>query len=74
MIQSALFSLSSMVSVLLLLTCTCAYVRSVVPQLLDQNRQGWKGIFWKLARIGERCSPFVACACVFRAFALLLGY
>ncbi|XP_046866711.1 protein kish [Drosophila willistoni] len=72
--MSALFNLPGMMSVILLLICTCTYVRSIAPNILDQHRVGWKGTFWKLARIGERLSPYVASACLLRAFALLMGY
>ncbi|XP_002014202.2 protein kish-A [Drosophila persimilis] len=71
--MSAIFHFSGMLSVLLLLICTCAFVRSVVPQLLDTHRTGWKGVFWKMARIGERLSPYVAAACIVQAFVVLMG-
>ena len=28
--------------------------------MLDKNKTGFMGTFWKLARIGERLSPWVA--------------
>ncbi|XP_022223510.1 protein kish-A-like [Drosophila obscura] len=71
--MSAIFHFSGMLSVLLLLICTCAYVRSMVPQLLDNHRTGWQGVFWKMARIGERLSPYVAGACLLQAFVVLIG-
>lgn len=51
--QAALFNFQSLLTVLLLLTCTCAYVHHVRPQLLDSHKTGYRGLFWKLARIGE---------------------
>lgn len=38
--QSALFNLHSLVLVLLLLTCTSAYVHQVFPRILDSNKDG----------------------------------
>lgn len=65
--MSALFNFQSLLTVLLLLVCTCAYLRSLWPSLLDRNKKGFLGTFWKFARIGERLSPYVALACVFMA-------
>uniref|UniRef100_A0A914HA78 Elongin-C n=1 Tax=Globodera rostochiensis TaxID=31243 RepID=A0A914HA78_GLORO len=53
---SALFNFQSLITVLLLLICTCAYLRAIVPRLIDRNKQGIPGVFWKCARIGERLS------------------
>ena len=48
---------------MLLLTCTCAYVHAIYPAVLDRSKTGLTGVLWKLARIGERLSPYVAVAC-----------
>ncbi|XP_043475324.1 protein kish-A [Leptopilina heterotoma] len=69
--MSALFNFQSLLTVILLLICTCAYIRSIVPSLLDRNKVGFLGIFWKCARIGERKSPYVALCCFFMAFSIL---
>ncbi|KAM4068058.1 hypothetical protein HRG_009652 [Hirsutella rhossiliensis] len=53
-IMSALFNLHSLVLVLLLLTCTSAYIHQIFPRILDSNKDGPLGILWKFARIGER--------------------
>ncbi|NXH09137.1 KISHA protein, partial [Loxia leucoptera] len=50
--QSAIFNFQSLLTVILLLICTCAYIRSLAPSLLDKNKSGLLGIFWKCARIG----------------------
>lgn len=71
--MSAVFNFQSLLVVVLLLICTCAYVRSMYPSLLDRNKDGFLGVFWKAARIGERLSPYVATACVVMAFSLLFG-
>uniref|UniRef100_A0A9L0J7I3 Protein kish n=1 Tax=Equus asinus TaxID=9793 RepID=A0A9L0J7I3_EQUAS len=31
--------------------CTCAYIQSLAPSLLDRHKTGLSGIFWKYARI-----------------------
>ncbi|CCA70139.1 hypothetical protein PIIN_04078 [Serendipita indica DSM 11827] len=65
--MSALFSFQSLLLVLILLICTCTYIRGVMPRLLDANKEGFPGMFWKCARIGERLSPWVALACLIMA-------
>ena len=62
--MSALFNFQALLTVVLLLICTCAYIRSLWPSLLDRYKTGPLGTFWKFARIGERLSPYVALACV----------
>ena len=66
-IMSALFNFQSLLTVILLLICTCAYVRSLWPSLLDRRKTGPLGTFWKCARIGERLSPYVAIGCIMMA-------
>uniref|UniRef100_A0A8D3AA76 Protein kish n=1 Tax=Scophthalmus maximus TaxID=52904 RepID=A0A8D3AA76_SCOMX len=66
-----IFNFQSLLTVILLLICTCAYIRALAPSLLDKNKTGLLGIFWKCARIGERKSPWVACCCVIMAFSIL---
>ena len=70
--MSALFNFQSLLTVVLLLICTCAYARALFPSLVDRNKQGFLGIFWKCARIGERLSPWVALSCVAMAAVVLL--
>ncbi|ERE83425.1 protein kish-A-like protein [Cricetulus griseus] len=69
--KSAIFNFQSLLTVILLLICTCAYIRSLAPSLLDRNKTGLLGIFWKCARIGERKSPYVAVCCIVMAFSIL---
>ncbi|KAI0667566.1 hypothetical protein C8Q78DRAFT_982126 [Trametes maxima] len=71
-LQSALFNFQSLLLVILLLICTCTYVRAVAPRLIDRNKEGFLGLFWMSARIGERLSPYVALACVAMAITLLV--
>ncbi|CAG5091589.1 Oidioi.mRNA.OKI2018_I69.PAR.g13152.t1.cds [Oikopleura dioica] len=60
----AIFNFESMVTLILLSICTCAYIRSFFPSLLDKHKTGFLGIFWKFARVGERLSPYVSLACI----------
>uniref|UniRef100_A0A336LHB6 Protein kish n=1 Tax=Culicoides sonorensis TaxID=179676 RepID=A0A336LHB6_CULSO len=69
--MSAIFNFQSLCSVILLLICTCTYLRSLFPSFIDRHKTGTLGIFWKLARIGERKSPYVAVACLFMAVSIL---
>ncbi|XP_042643525.1 protein kish-A isoform X2 [Tyto alba] len=71
--MSAIFNFQSLLAVILLLICTCAYIRSLAPSLLDKNRTGLMGFLWKCGRIGERKSPFVAVCCVMMAFNILFA-
>ncbi|ENH68443.1 Protein kish-A [Fusarium oxysporum f. sp. cubense race 1] len=34
---------------------------------MDRNKNGFMGIFWKCARIGERLSPYISICCVLMA-------
>uniref|UniRef100_A0AAY5KZ93 Protein kish n=1 Tax=Esox lucius TaxID=8010 RepID=A0AAY5KZ93_ESOLU len=70
---SAIFNFQSLLTVILLLICTCAYLRAMTQSLLDKNKTGFLGIFWKCARIGERKSPYVAVCCVVMAFSILFS-
>lgn len=71
--MSALFNFQSLLLVLLLLICTCTYARSTAPGLVDRNKEGFLGLAWKGARIGERLSPYVALACVVMAGSILVS-
>ncbi|KAK4140078.1 uncharacterized protein C8A04DRAFT_15279, partial [Dichotomopilus funicola] len=61
--QTALFNFTSLLLVILLLICTCAYLHQLFPAILDRNKTGIMGIFWKCARIGERLSPYMSLCC-----------
>jgi hypothetical protein len=76
--QSALFDFTSLLVVLLLFICTCAYLRAATfrpnsdaPSLLDRHKHGFLSFAWKAARMGERLSPWVAGGCVIMAVHLL---
>ncbi|MCO5587926.1 hypothetical protein L7F22_041879 [Adiantum nelumboides] len=61
-LMSALFNFQSFLTVVLLGICTCTYVKMHFPTILE-HRTGFRGFFWKAARIGERLSPWVALGC-----------
>ncbi|CAO1635984.1 unnamed protein product [Sympodiomycopsis kandeliae] len=65
--MSALFNFQSLLLVVLLAICTATYVRATFPGVVDRNKEGVFGIFFKLARIGERLSPYVSLACIIMA-------
>ncbi|KAK9507034.1 hypothetical protein O3M35_008864 [Rhynocoris fuscipes] len=69
--MSALFNFQSLLSVVLLLICTCTYLRSLFPSIIDRNKTGFAGTFYKCARIGERKSPYVSFCCLIMAVNLL---
>ncbi|EGR52854.1 uncharacterized protein TRIREDRAFT_54407, partial [Trichoderma reesei QM6a] len=64
---SALFNFKSLLLVILLLICTSTYVHHFTPGIMDRNKNGVMGIFWKCARIGERLSPYISICCVIMA-------
>mmetsp|Transcript_33649 Transcript_33649/g.99156 ORF Transcript_33649/g.99156 Transcript_33649/m.99156 type:complete len:82 (+) Transcript_33649:111-356(+) len=78
--MSAIFDFTSLVTVILLLICTAAFVREIRPGIYDggrtyergfKGRSGFNGFLWKLSRIGERLSPYVAASCAIMAIHLL---
>ena len=63
--MSALFNFNSLIQVILLLICSCTYVHTQWPSLLDRYKDHEAlGAFWKMARLGERASPYVSLACI----------
>ncbi|KAF8718625.1 hypothetical protein AX14_011698 [Amanita brunnescens Koide BX004] len=70
--MSALFNFQSLLLVILLVICTCTYIRAVAPRLIDRNKEGFLGLFFMSARIGERLSPYVALACITMALTILV--
>ncbi|KAK0740515.1 putative S-adenosylmethionine-dependent methyltransferase [Schizothecium vesticola] len=65
--MTALFNFQSLLLIILLLICTSTYLHSIFPAIMDRNKEGFKGIFWKCARIGERLSPYISLCCLFMA-------
>ena len=68
--MSALFNFTSWLSILLLFICASAYLHQKIgPFKFGEPRtQGFTGLWWKAARIGERLSPWVSVCCVVMAF------
>ena len=58
--QSALFNFQSLLTVLLLFICSCTYIHAYAPSWLNANKKGFRGLFWKSARVGERLSAWVS--------------
>lgn len=54
-VQSALFNFQSLLQVILLLICACAYARAFMPRFVDGLRHGPASLLWKFARIGATC-------------------
>ncbi|WJX33467.1 hypothetical protein P8452_21673 [Trifolium repens] len=57
--MSALFNFHSFLTVILLGICACTYFKMQFPAILEQ-RTGFRGFFWKAARIGERLTSFLS--------------
>eukprot|EP00934_Nitzschia_sp_Nitz4_P008971 Nitzschia sp. Nitz4//scaffold26_size159584//680//1091//NITZ4_002459-RA/size159584-processed-gene-0.214-mRNA-1//-1//CDS//3329544986//8961//frame0 len=81
--MSAIFDFSSVLMLLLLMICTCTYLRELRPTIFDggkprdeslpahKERAGLGGFCWKLSRIGERLSPAVGAGCMVMAVYVL---
>lgn len=69
--QSALFDFANFLTVILLFICTCTYLHGKAPDMLDRNKKGFPGVFWKAARIGERLSPYISVGCLYMALHVL---
>lgn len=68
--MSSIFNFTTWLTVGVLFICACAYLhRKFGPYKYgDPQTQGFTGIMWKAARIGERLSPFVSLSCFLLAF------
>uniref|UniRef100_G1KKW4 Protein kish n=1 Tax=Anolis carolinensis TaxID=28377 RepID=G1KKW4_ANOCA len=60
-----------LLTVILLLICTCAYIRSLAPKLLDNNQTGYVNVLKCCRKRSERKSPYVAVCCIAMAFSIL---
>ncbi|KAG9147673.1 hypothetical protein Leryth_015726 [Lithospermum erythrorhizon] len=58
--MSALFNFHSFLTVVLLGICACTYVKMHFPALLE-HRTGFRGFFWKAARIDSFIDDKVIC-------------
>ncbi|KAF9517941.1 hypothetical protein BS47DRAFT_420237 [Hydnum rufescens UP504] len=61
--MSALFNFQSLLFVLLLTICACTCARAVARSIVDRNKDGFLGVFWKCARIEifTLCSVGLCC-------------
>ncbi|XP_044477421.1 uncharacterized protein LOC123204694 isoform X1 [Mangifera indica] len=55
--MSALFNFHSFLTVVLLVICTCTYLKMQFPTILEQ-KTGFRGFFWKAARIETLLKTF----------------
>ncbi|ETV98832.1 hypothetical protein H310_08335 [Aphanomyces invadans] len=63
--MTALFNFTGMLTMVLLIICTCTYIRLKMPTIFDRGQlpgkhEGFTGLCWKASRIGERKSEYVA--------------
>lgn len=56
---------------LLLLICTCTYVRHWRSNWIHRHSTGLQGVLYKFTVLGFRCSYVVSPACLVMAFYLL---
>merc|ERR1712039_1086052 len=70
-VRMSVFDEQSLAIVAVLSICTCTYVRARAPSLVS-SREGFRGILWKAARIGERLSPWVGLVCIAAGIGVLL--
>ncbi|XP_010520583.1 PREDICTED: protein kish isoform X1 [Tarenaya hassleriana] len=68
--MSALFNFHSFLTVVLLVICTCTYLKMQFPAILEQ-KTGFRGFFWKAARIDNVI--LIALGYVQRTFVQLTG-
>ena len=72
--MSVLFDLESTIFVILLVICTATHVRYFRPSMYCRSSQElYLKFLYKCSVIGDRCSPFVAGACVIMALRVLLA-
>ncbi|KAL1956962.1 hypothetical protein VTO42DRAFT_6451 [Malbranchea cinnamomea] len=71
--MTALFNFQSLLLVILLIICTSTYTHAIMPGIMDRNQNGFLGVFWKCARVGERLSPYVSLCCIAMAISIFLG-
>lgn len=69
--MSALFDFKAFLTVVLLTICTCTYIKAKFPSLLN-DRTGFRGLFWKAARIGKQCQQETGLCCPYPPWAMPL--
>ena len=71
MLQSALFDFPSLLVVVLLMVCSCAYLRERTGWIQQYKKTALGGVLYKFSVLGRRLSPFVSAACLVMAFHML---
>ena len=66
-LQSAIFDFSEFFTLILIFICACQFLRLKAPKLVESNKKGFMGLFYKAAIIGERKSEWVAICLIFMA-------
>ncbi|EGC32656.1 hypothetical protein DICPUDRAFT_56985 [Dictyostelium purpureum] len=70
--MSAIFNFQSLLVVILLFICTCTYIKSTYPSILEvRDKHSFSGLPRKAAIIGERLSPWVSASCLAMGLYLL---
>lgn len=64
-LQSAIFNFQSLLTVILLLICTCAYIRAMAPSLLDKNKTGYDQILLEILNNEAEAEVSNTCLCLF---------
>ncbi|XP_037656460.1 protein kish-A-like [Choloepus didactylus] len=67
--MSSIFNFQRLLTIVLQLICTCTYIRSLAPSLLDKDKTALLSIFWKLPELVNK-SPYVVVCCVVMAFSI----
>jgi len=71
-LQSALFNFQALLLVILLVICTCTYVRAVTPSLVDRNKRGSVHYNPDLANLSNSIFIFPHCPASPASFSNLL--
>lgn len=69
--QSAIFDFPSLLVVVLLMICTCAYLRERTGWIQQYKKTALGGVLYKFSVLGRRASGYVATACIVMALYLL---
>ncbi|KAE9417533.1 hypothetical protein Angca_006821, partial [Angiostrongylus cantonensis] len=69
LLSSSAYSLDGIVVVILLVICSCAYLKRVprISTWLLSEKKGFLGVFYKASVIGIRLHSFVSTACFLAA-------
>ena len=71
--MTALFDFQSLLVVIVLAICTSTHIYKIFPNFFERRRDGVFGIAYKLGRVGQRLSPWIALCCLLMAAFNFLG-